>query len=79
MTFILTAPIAIGGSSGVSTIGTGRTIFAWGRVDYEDVFDKPQHLEFRFRSGDVIRQHNGTVMVPIGWKMNPEDYGNTAT
>ncbi len=79
MSFILNAPIAIGGPSGVSTIGIGRTIFACGRVDYLDVFDKPQHLEFRFRSGDAIRQHDGTVMQTVGWKMDPEDEGNTAT
>jgi hypothetical protein len=79
MTFTLATPIAIGGPSGVSTIGIGRTIFAWGRVDYEDVFDKPQHLEFRFRSGEAIRQHNGTNMQTVGWKMDAEDDGNTAT
>jgi hypothetical protein len=77
--FILRTPIAIGGPSGVSTIGIGRTIFAWGRVDYLDVFDKPQHLELRFRSADPIRAHDGTVMRTVGWRMDAEDQGNTAT
>jgi hypothetical protein len=79
ITFILRTPIAIGGASGISTIGTGRTILAWGRVDYEDVFDKPQHLEFRFRSSDPVRQHDGTVMRTVGWRMDAEDEGNSST
>jgi hypothetical protein len=79
MTFVLSAPIAIGGPSGISTIGMQRIVFAWGRVDYLDVFDKPQHIEFRFASGEAIREHDGTVMRTVGWKMYPTDEGNTAT
>jgi hypothetical protein len=78
--FTLRTPIAIGGSSGISTIESGqRRIFTWGRVDYEDVFDNPQHLEFRFSSADAIRKHDGTVMRTVGFRMDAEDDGNTAT
>jgi hypothetical protein len=56
-----------------------RTIFAWGRVDYFDIFGDPQHFEFRFRSGDSIRAHDGTVMRTVGWRMDAEDQGNSAT
>jgi hypothetical protein len=80
ITFILRTPIAIGGPSGVGTIGFGRTIFVWGRIDYEDVFDKPQRLEFRFSSADPIRRSDGGMtMHIIGWRMDHEDEGNTAT
>jgi hypothetical protein len=78
MTFIAAAPVAIGGPSGVGTIGSGRIIFAWGRVDYLDVFGKSHYLEFRFASGEAIREHDGTVMRTVGWKMYPQDEGNTA-
>jgi hypothetical protein len=78
MTFIAAAPVAIGGPSGVGTIGSSRIIFAWGRVDYFDVFGKSHYLEFRFASGDAIREHNGTVMQTVGWKMYPQDAGNAA-
>src|SRR4029077_20210251 len=44
MTFIPAAPVAIGGPSGVGTIGSSRIIFAWGRVDYFDVFGKSHYL-----------------------------------
>jgi hypothetical protein len=79
MTQILAAPVAIGGPSGISTIGSSRIIYAWGRVDYFDAFGKPHYLEFRFASGDAIREHDGTVMRTVGWKMWPTDEGNTAT
>jgi len=79
MTFVLAAPVAIGGPSGANTIGSGRTVFTWGRIDYFDVFDRPHYLEFRFASGEAIRQHDGTVMRTVGWKMYPQDEGNTAT
>jgi hypothetical protein len=75
ITFILRTPIAIGGASGTADIGTNRIIFARGRVDYIDVFDKPQHLEFRYRNADRLF-HNGHL---VGWRMDAEDEGNSAT
>jgi hypothetical protein len=78
-TFFLNRPIAIGGASGTGTIGTQRIIFGWGRVDYVDIFDVPQHITFRFRSGDAVRAHVGDAMRTIGWTMEPEDEGNSAT
>jgi hypothetical protein len=78
--FTLKCDIAIGGASGTGTIDIGqRVIFTWGRVDYLDAFDRPQHFEFRYRSTRSIRRHNGTVMTTVGWEMDPEDQGNTTT
>jgi hypothetical protein len=78
MTFAAAAPVAIGGPSGVATIGSGRIIFAWGRVDYLDAFGKSHYLEFRFASGEAIQEHDGTVTRTVGWKMYPQDEGNAA-
>lgn len=76
----LRTPIAVGGQSGTSSIDVGqRTIYVWGRVDYEDVFDKPQSLEFRFRSVEAVRRHDNTTMRTVGWRMQPTDEGNFAT
>ena len=78
--FALRAPIAIGGASGTTSIEVGqRTIFVWGRIDYEDVFDKPQHLPFRFRNGEAIRKQVGDAMKTVGFRMEPCDEGNSAT
>jgi hypothetical protein len=78
--FTLKRDIAIGGASGTGTIRTGeRTIFTWGRVDYVDIFGKPQHFEFRYRSGRTVFARVGDITRPVGWEMDPEDQGNTAT
>jgi hypothetical protein len=80
MTNVLETPIAIGGPAGVPSIQAARrAIFTWGRVNYWDVFGREQHMMFRFRSGEPIREHNGTVMETIGWHMTAEDQGNSAT
>jgi hypothetical protein len=80
MSHVLETPIAIGGPTGVPSIESSRrAIFTWGRVNYWDVFGKEQHMMFRFRSAGPIREHNGTVMQTIGWRMFPEDQGNSAT
>lgn len=79
-TWKLVKNIAIGGPSGAGSIAKQRDIYAWGRVDYVDVFDKPQHLLFRFRGSErLIRVHNGTVMMTIGWELDPCQEGNTST
>lgn len=78
-TFILKRPIAIAGPSGVGAVGPQKVIFGWGRVDYRDIFDAPQNIEFRFRSGEPIRAYVGDTMRTVGWKMEAEDQGNTAT
>jgi hypothetical protein len=44
-----------------------------------DAFGREQHMMFRFRSGEPIREHNGTVMQTVGWHMTAEDQGNSAT
>lgn len=80
MSYVLETPIAIGGPTGVPGIDTlRRAIFTWGRVNYWDVFGNEQHMMFRFRSGEPIRKHNGTVMQTVGWRMTAEDQGNSAT
>jgi hypothetical protein len=48
-------------------------------VDYVDIFGDPQWLEFRFRNGDAIRQHDTNIMQTVGWIMNPTREGNSAT
>jgi hypothetical protein len=79
-TWKLVKDIAIGGPSGAGFIAKQRDIFAWGRVDYVDVFDKPQHLLFRFRSSErLMRVYNGTVMTTVGWELDPCEDGNTST
>lgn len=80
MSHVLETPIAIGGPAGVPSIeASRRAIFTWGRVNYWDVFGKEQHVMFRFRSGEPIREHNGTVMQTVGWRMTAEDQGNSAS
>jgi hypothetical protein len=81
ITFILRTPIAIGGASGSRTITSGeRAVFAWGRIDYEDVFDIGRYVEFRFRSAEIIRSTDaGGAIHVTGWRMDPEGDGNTAT
>jgi hypothetical protein len=78
--FTFVQDIPIGGASGTGTIDVGqRTIFTWGRVDFIDAFDRPQHIEFRYQNDRPIRQHDGTVMRTVGWELEPSDQGNTCT
>jgi hypothetical protein len=82
MSHLLETPIAIGGPTGVPNIEASRqAIFTWGRINYWDVFGREQHVMFRFRSGDPIRKQTGTTthIQTVGWRMNPEDQGNSAT
>jgi hypothetical protein len=80
MSHLLETPIAIGGPAGVPGIeASRRAIFTWGRVNYWDVFGREQHMMFRFRSGEPIRKHDGTVMRTVGWRMTAEDQGNSAS
>jgi len=79
-TWKLAKDIAIGGPSGASSVAKQRDIFTWGRVDYFDVFDKPQYLLFRFRSNEQVKRiYNGTVMVTVGWEFDPCEEGNTSS
>ena len=78
--WMLVKNIAVGGPSGAGAISKQKDIFVWGRVDYEDVFDKPQWLSFRFVTSErAIRQHDGTVMRTIGWELDPCGEGNAST
>jgi hypothetical protein len=80
ISFTLRQPIAVGGASGTGSIDVGqRLLFVWGSVEYFDIFDEPRTLEFRSRSGDPIRAHDGTVMRTVGWALDSEAEGNRTT
>jgi hypothetical protein len=70
------------GPINVGTIQQGqREIFVWGHVDYFDVFDKPQWLEFRLRNEREERQAIGATskVVTIGWELEPCEDGNDSS
>jgi hypothetical protein len=75
--FVMRTPIVLGGAAEIDV--NKRFIISWGRVDYFDIIGFPRHLEFRFRSRDAIRAHDGTIMRTVGWRLDAEDQGNTAS
>jgi hypothetical protein len=46
----------------------------WGRVEYEDAFEKPRHIEFAYRSGAFHRDVAWAVMPSTGMKVPREIY-----
>ena len=63
---------------------TDRFAFVWGRVEYLDIYDELQHVNFRFITLELVtavaRFPDGrTVPVLIGWALHPTEQGNDAS
>ncbi|MGE0873214.1 MAG: hypothetical protein AB7O31_00935 [Burkholderiales bacterium] len=59
-------------------------IFVWGRIEYEDIYDTPQHLSFRFvtreTTTEVVKNEEGRfAIVRTGWALQATEEGNEAS
>jgi hypothetical protein len=61
-----------------------RVIFAWGRIEYRDIYDARQHVDFRFVTREQIVEHvmAGDRIIDeriAGWALQPTEDGNDAS